>query len=57
MKVDNWGIMFAPVCRTRTKVGTTHICYSVCESLRVSRDRVVQRSDSGLLTLAIKLEF
>jgi hypothetical protein len=29
--------------RTRTKDGKTHIYYSVCESLRVSRDRVVQR--------------
>jgi hypothetical protein len=29
--------------RTRTKDGKTHIYYSVCESLRVRRDRVVQR--------------
>ena len=29
--------------RTRTKDGKTHAYYSVCESLRVSRDRVVQR--------------
>ena len=29
--------------RTRTKDGKTPIYYSVCESLRVSRDRVVQR--------------
>jgi hypothetical protein len=29
--------------RTRTKDGKTHTCYSVCESLRVSRNRVVQR--------------
>lgn len=29
--------------RTRTKDGKTHACYSVCESLRVSRDRVIQR--------------
>jgi hypothetical protein len=29
--------------RTRTKDGKTHVYYSVCESLRVSRDRVVQR--------------
>ena len=29
--------------RTRTKDGKTHAYYSVCESLRVSRDRVIQR--------------
>jgi len=29
--------------RTRTKAGKTHAYYSVCESLRISRDRVVQR--------------
>ena len=29
--------------RTRTKAGKSHTYYSVCESLRVSRDRVVQR--------------
>jgi hypothetical protein len=29
--------------RTRTKDGKTHVYFSVCESLRVSRDRVVQR--------------
>ncbi|MGV1015525.1 MAG: hypothetical protein ACOYB4_11200 [Methyloceanibacter sp.] len=29
--------------RTRTKGGKTHACYSVCESLRLSRTRVVQR--------------
>ena len=29
--------------RTRTKDGKTHAYYSVCESLRLSRDRVVQR--------------
>lgn len=29
--------------RTRTKDGKTHTYYSVCESLRVSRDRVIQR--------------
>ena len=29
--------------RTRTKDGKTHAYYSICESLRVSRDRVVQR--------------
>lgn len=29
--------------RTRTKDGKTHVYYSVCDSLRVSRDRVVQR--------------
>jgi transposase len=29
--------------RSRTKDGKTHTYYSVCESLRVSRDRVVQR--------------
>jgi len=29
--------------RSRTKDGKTHIYYSVCESLRVSRTRVVQR--------------
>lgn len=29
--------------RTRSKDGKTHAYYSVCESLRVSRDRVVQR--------------
>jgi Transposase DDE domain len=29
--------------RTRTKDGKTHIYYSVCESLRLSRHRVVQR--------------
>jgi hypothetical protein len=29
--------------RTRTKDGKTHVYYSVCESLRVSRNAVVQR--------------
>jgi len=29
--------------RTRTKDGKTHIYYSVCESLRLGRDRVIQR--------------
>lgn len=29
--------------RTRTKDGKTHACYSVCESLRICRDRVVPR--------------
>lgn len=29
--------------RARTKDGKTHTYYSVCESLRVSRDRVIQR--------------
>lgn len=29
--------------RSRTKDGKAHTCYSVCESLRVTRDRVVQR--------------
>jgi hypothetical protein len=29
--------------RSRTQDGKTHAYYSVCESLRVSRERVVQR--------------
>jgi len=37
-----YGTMFLKR-RTRTKDGKTHVYYSVCESLRVSRDRVVQR--------------
>jgi hypothetical protein len=34
--------MFLKRC-TRTKDGKHHISYSVCERLRVGRDRVVQR--------------